>query len=399
MPEFVWEATTRSGELRKGIIEASDAESVKTKLRAQQLQPTKVKKKPKEISITIGKPVKGKDLVVFTRQFSTMIDAGLPLVQCLDILGSQTTNRAFQKIIYDVKGSVEAGATFADALKKHPKVFDDLFVNLVAAGEVGGILDTILNRLSAYIEKAEKLKSKVKKSMIYPAMVMFVAILVITVLLVFVIPKFKEMFADFGGAVLPAPTQMVLSLSAWFRANLPLMAGMVIGLIIIIVVLKRHPKTKELFDRIILKLPLFGTLFTKIAVAKFTRTMGTMLSSGVPIIDALEIVSKTAGNKVIEKAMLYTKDKIGEGKNLADPMRDTKIFPSMVVQMVAVGESTGALDSMLTKIADFYEDEVDTAVDAMTSMIEPFMMVFLGGIVGFFLVAMYLPIFRLAKNV
>lgn len=398
MPVFVWEGKTRQGEERAGTMEAASADIVIDRLKAQQIQASRVKKKPKELHLKIGSGVAQKEVVVFTRQFATMIDAGLPLVQCLEILGSQQTNIHFQKVIMTVKGDVEAGSTLADGLGKHPKIYDDLYVNLVAAGEVGGILDTILNRLALYMEKNMKLKRQVKGAMVYPSVVLVVAVGVTTVLLVFVIPVFEKMFKDFGGA-LPAPTQFVIDLSNSLRANFVVVA---IGITVLILTLRaigKTPKGRLFFDNLILKAPVLGPVFRKVAVAKFTRTLGTMISSGVPILDALQITARSAGNKVVENAIMYTRERISEGRTMADPLAETAVFPAMVVQMIAVGESTGAMDAMLQKIADFYEDEVDTAVAALTSMLEPLMMVVLGILLGGLIVAMYLPIFELADNI
>lgn len=403
MATFVWEGRTRGGELRNGTIEAKDAAEVERKLRAQAISPEKVKKKATEIHLPKMPGFGGvstKDLVIFTRQFSTMIDAGLPLVQCLEILGTQMDNRAFKEILMDVKENVESGATFADSLKKHPKVFDDLYVNLVAAGEVGGILDTILSRLAVYIEKNQKLKKKVKGAMVYPICIVIVAIAVLLVLLYYVIPVFKKMFEDFGSkAALPAMTQNLIDLSDWMRRNWYFVVGFFVGVPTGVHYFKKWPKGREMWDAMVLKLPIFGSLIRKVAVAKFTRTLGTMVSSGVPILDALDIVARSAGNKVVEGAIYHAREKISEGKTMAEPLGESGVFPGMVVQMIAVGENTGALDQMLNKIADFYDEEVDAAVDALTSLLEPMMLVLLGGMVGYFLIAMYLPIFNLASVV
>jgi type IV pilus assembly protein PilC len=332
--------------------------------------------------------------VIFSRQFATMIDAGLPLVQCLDILINQQDNKSFQKVLSDVKVDVESGSTFAKALGKHPKVFDQLFVALVAAGEVGGILDTIMNRLSAYIEKNMKLKKKVKGALAYPTVVLIVAFVVVMIMLIFVIPTFQKMFADFGGT-LPLPTQVVVDLSSFIRGWWFVLFPALIAMKYLIGYLLRTKQGSKFKDEVSLKLPVFGDLLRKVAVAKFTRTLGTMITSGVPILDGLEIVAKTAGNQVIEKAILKTKDRIAEGKTIAEPLLESGVFPPMVCQMITVGEATGALDVMLAKIADFYEDEVDIATDSLTQLIEPLMIVFLGFIVGGLLVTMYLPIFKL----
>jgi type IV pilus assembly protein PilC len=394
--QWLWEARTKGGETKKGEMEASDAEAVNARLKSLGLNPVKVKKKPLEINIPgLGGGVTGKDILIFTRQFSTMIDAGLPLVQCLDILGSQMDNPAFKKVIFQIKAKVEQGSTFADALKEHPKIFDELFVQLCAAGEVGGILDTILNRLATYREKSEKLKRKVKGAMIYPIIVLCVALGVTALLLLKVTPVFAKMFGDFGSA-LPGPTQVVVDLSEWLQAwILHLLAG-IAAFVVAIVASYRNPKGRRIWDRVLLRAPAFGSVIRKVAVARFTRTLGTMISSGVPILDALDVTAKTAGNRTVEDAIYYVRGKIAEGKNIAGPLAETNVFPSMVVQMIGVGEATGAMDAMLNKIADFYDDEVDAAVAGLTAMIEPLMMVFLGGVVGGFLIAMYLPIFSLA---
>ena len=399
-PVWKWTGKTKSGEVRSGEMEASDDAAVRARLSQLGLEPVKVKKKPKEIHIKlpgIG-GVTTKDILVFTRQFSVMIDAGLPLVQALDILGTQSDNPDFRSVLLAIKVKVESGSTFADALADHPKVFDELFVQLVRAGEIGGILDTILQRLGAYIEKNEKLKRRVKGAMVYPSIVLTVAIGVTVVLLAFVTPTFEKMFKDFGGAM-PAPTQFLINLSHGLTNNWYWFIGVPIALVVAFKSFTRHPRGQELWHAFVLKAPLFGPLIRKVAVARFTRTFGTMLSSGVPILDALQIVAKSAGNKTIEKGILYVRAKISEGKNIAGPLAETKVFPPMVVQMIGVGEATGAMDAMLSKVADFYDDEVDVAVAALTSMIEPLMMVFLGGVVGGFLVAMYLPIFSIAGNI
>jgi len=396
-PVWQWEGTTKSGEKKRGEMEAADAEAVNARLRQMSIQPSKVKKKAAEFNIKlpgIG-GVTNKDLVIFTRQFATMIDAGLPLVQCLDILAGQTDNAAFRDVLSKVKGKVEQGSTFADALKEHPSVFDELYVQLVAAGEIGGILDTILNRLAAYIEKAEKLKGKIKGALTYPVVVLLIGVGVTVVLLLKVTPVFEKMFKDFGSA-LPAPTQFVVDASNWMQANF--LYG-VAGLAVAVVAFRlfvRNPRGREIWDDVVLKSPIFGQLIRKVAVARFTRTLGTMISSGVPILDALEVTAKTAGNRTVEKAIRHAKAQISEGRTITQPLAETNVFPSMVVQMIGVGEATGAMDTMLAKIADFYDDEVDAAVAALTSLIEPIMMVFLGGVVGGFLIAMYLPIFSIA---
>jgi len=400
MAEWVWEARARNGETRKGIMEASDAEAVETRLRSQQLNPVKVKKKPKEINIVIGSPVSEKELVVFTRQFATMIDAGLPLVQCLEILSQQGDNKQFNKILKDVKGYVEQGGTFSEALRRHPKVFDDLYVNLVAAGELGGILDTILQRLAVYIEKRVKLKRQVKGAMVYPSAVLLVAIAVIFVMLTWVIPAFQGMFSEFGGEdQLPGLTKFMISVSEGFVGNIHWIFLGIAALVTSVGYSYRTKGGKRFWHKLLLTAPVLGPVMRKIAVARFTRTLGTLLSSGVPILDSMNIVARAAGNVIVEQAINDTAERIREGRTMAEPLMETKVFPSMVVQMIGVGEQTGALDTMLNKIADFYEEEVDVAVAALTSLLEPLMMVFIGGIVGVILIAMYLPIFEIAGKV
>jgi type IV pilus assembly protein PilC len=400
MSEFVWEARARSGELRKGVMDADDEPAVQARLRSQQLMPTKIKKKSKGLNFQIGTGVDLKEVVTFTRLFATMIDAGLPIVQCLDILCNQTDNKAFAVVLRDVKANVEQGATFSDSLRRHPKIFDQLYVNLVQAGEVGGILDTILNRLAVYNEKAIKLRRQVRGAMVYPSAVLVIFSLVLSVLLGWVIPSFKTIFKDLGASdELPYLTQIVIAVSEAFIGWLPLIVLVAIGAGVAIFYVNKRPTGKRFFHKMFLKLPVMGPVLRKIAVARFTRTLGTLLSSGVPILDALEIVAKTSGNMVVEEAIMYARAKISEGKNMAGPLLETNVFPPMVVQMVGVGEQTGALDAMLSKIADFYEEEVDVAVAAMTSLIEPIMMVGIGGTVGVVLIAMYLPIFSIAGKI
>ena len=398
MPVYVWEGKTPRGTTQKGEMEAVNEAAVRSSLRGQKIQVSKVKAKPKDLleNISFLQPkVTGKNLAVFTRQFATMIDAGLPLIQGLDILSSQEANPTLKKALARVKGDVESGSTLSNALKKHPKIFTDLYVSLVAAGEMGGMLDTILNRLAIYIEKAEKLKSKVKGALVYPSVVLVISMIVIAVLLIFVIPVFTEMFEGLGGE-LPALTQGVVDMSDFLRFNIVYILIAVAALWFAFVRFKATEKGRIIVDKTALGIPVFGSLLKKSGVANFTRTLGTMTSSGVPILDGLGIVAATAGNKIIEKAILDTRTSISEGKTIAEPLSKSGIFPPMVTQMISVGESTGALDTMLSKIADFYEDEVDAAVDALTSLIEPFMMVFLGGTIGTMLAAMYLPIFKMA---
>ncbi len=401
MPTFAYEGRTMSGEVKKGVIDAPNLASATATIRRQQIVPSSITEKKMGLGSIqlkipgLGKVITTKEVVVFTRMFATMIDAGLPLVQCLEILSSQQENKEFKKVLSDVKASVEGGSTFADALKKHPKVFDDLYVNLVAAGEVGGILDTILNRLSVFMEKNEKIKNAIKGAMTYPAAVIIVALIIVTGLLVFVVPIFEDMFSDFGKA-LPLPTQIVINLSDWLKSYWYILLLSLVG---VGYGLKKYYGTvrgRVVMDGVFLKIPVFGDLLRKTAIARFTRTLGTMLSSGVPILEALEVVAKTAGNKVIEAGIIKSRTALSQGKTFAEPLGETKIFPGMVTQMISVGESSGSLDSMLNKIADFYEEEVETAVSALTSLIEPMLMVFLGVIVGGLVITMYLPIFQLA---
>jgi len=397
MSVFVWEGKLANGSIKKGEIEASDKAAAAMILKRQRIIPTKLKTKAKKISL-FDKGIKTKEIVIFTRQFSTMINAGLPLVQCLDILSSQQPNPSFKKVLTQIKQDVEGGSTFADSLSKHPKVFDSLYVNLVAAGEIGGVLDTVLNRLAVYMEKNEQLKNKIKSAMTYPIIVLCVAFGVVAILMIFVIPTFSDMFKQFGSA-LPAPTQMVVNLSHFFRNFWWAMAGFIVVLIFGFKWIRTREKGRFYTDKLALRLPIFGDLIRKVAVAKFTRTLGTMISSGVPIMDGLDITSKTAGNVIVENAIRAVRTAISEGRSMSEPLEQTGIFPGMVVQMIAVGEATGAMDQMLSKIADFYDEEVDTAVEALTSALEPMLMVFLGGVIGFVVVAMYLPIFKMAQNV
>lgn len=400
MAEWVYEARTRAGEVQTGIIEADTKEAVQSRLRARQLNPVKIKKKGRELKLSLGTGVTPKELVVFTRQFATMIDAGLPLVQCLDILSSRGENKSLNAILKDVKDYVEQGGTFSEGLARHPKLFDELFVNLVRAGEMGGILDTILNRLAGYIEKRVKLARQVRGAMVYPVAIFFVAVIVVVVMLAWVIPSFKGMFAEFGGEdSLPALTQIVISASEGFLDHIVWIVLGAAALVFAIGWTYRQPAGKHFFHRMLLVLPILGPVMRKISVARFTRTLGTLLTAGVPILDALDVVKKSAGNVVVEGAIEQTSNKIREGRTMAEPLMETNVFPPMVVQMIGVGEQTGALDTMLNKIADFYEDEVDIAVAALTSLLEPLMMVFIGGIVGVILIAMYLPIFSIAGKV
>ncbi|HNU70938.1 MAG TPA: type II secretion system F family protein [Thermodesulfobacteriota bacterium] len=403
MPVFVWEGRDRVGHAQKGELEAENQAALRVHLRSKRITVTKIKEKQKSIfSGQIGgarrQRITPKDVVLFTRQFATMIDAGLPLVQGLEILASQQVNRSFKTVLTNVKETVESGSTFADALKRHPKVFDELYVNLVAAGEIAGILDTILNRLSIHMEKIQALKKKVKGAMVYPIIVLVVAVVVVAILLVFVIPIFANMFAEFGKE-LPAFTQMVIDMSDWLRKWILLMIVVSVTIGIAFRKYYQTPKGRAIIDDLLLKSPVIGDLIKKVSVARFTRTLGTLISSGVPILDGLDIVAGASGNNTIKNAITSTRKSIAEGKNIAEPLAETGVFPPMVVQMISVGESTGALDAMLEKIADFYDQEVDAAVDALTAMLEPMLMVVLGGVIGGLVIAMYLPIFTMAAAI
>jgi type IV pilus assembly protein PilC len=398
MPTYKWVAETRRGRILKGELEAADEKIAGLQLKRRNLTVKKIKEKPKDLfeNISFMKPkVTKKDLVIFTRQFSTMIDAGLPLVQGLTILSEQTENKTFKQILKKVTKDVEGGSALAEALSKHPKIFDSLFVNLVGAGEVGGILDTILQRLAAYIEKAEKLKSQIKGALTYPIVVMIIAILVISVILIFVIPVFEEMFRDLGSS-LPLPTQIVVNMSRFLKGNIHYIIGSLILLAWLFKMYRNSKGGRKRLDALSLQLPIFGVLLKKVAVARFTRTLGTMISSGVPILEAMEVVAKTSGNVILEEVIYEVRSSIAEGQTIAEPLSEAGVFPHMVVQMISVGEATGSLDTMLEKIADFYDNEVDIAVEALTSMLEPMLMVFLGGTIGGLVVSMYLPIFKMA---
>jgi type IV pilus assembly protein PilC len=401
MAVFRWEGISPKGEVMRGEMEAATRDAVIVRLRTQRIQPlpAKIKEKGKGLDRQIsipgwGESVKTRDIVVFTRQFATMIDAGLPIVQCLDILQAQATVKPMRKAIQQIKDDVEAGSSFNEALRKHPKLFDELYINMVAAGEVGGILDNIMNRLAVYMEKAARLRAKIKGAMIYPASIVTVAIAVTAILLVYVIPVFAELFSSFGQA-LPAPTQFVISLSNFTVRNIPFIVAIILGIVVFIMWLWRTEQGRLAIDGFLLRLPIFGDLFRKSAVARFTRTLGTLISSGVPILDALAITARTAGNRVVEKAVLATRISISEGKTIADPLTQSKVFPPMVCQMIAVGETTGALDAMLGKIAEFYEEEVDNAIANLTALMEPIVIVFLGVVIGGLVISMYLPIFQL----
>ncbi len=397
MPVFAYAGKARGGKSVTAEITADNRDAAIDQLRAQGVTVTTIEEKKKKAAEKKQK-VTDKDIVIFTRQFATMIGAGLPLVQCLEILSSQCDNKSFGRIIGDVKADVESGTTFADALKKHPTVFSGLYSNMVQAGEIGGALDTTLIRLAAQLEKAAKLKGQIKAAMVYPTAIMGVAIIVVSVLLVFVIPIFAKMFTDFGGA-LPGPTQFVIGVSEFMQSYIIFIIAAAGGGIYALKQYYTTPGGRIKIDTLMLKLPVAGDLIRKIAVAQFTRTFGTLLQSGVPIMEGLDIVARIAGNKIVEQAILDARSSVGEGKTLSEPLGKTGVFPPMVVQMINVGEATGALDVMLGKIADFYDDEVDAAVSALTALLEPALMVFLGTVIGFIVIAMYLPIFKMASVV
>jgi len=405
MATFAYVGRTRSGAVKKGELSAKTRDEAVDQLRKQSVVVTSLEEKKGggfDLSkISLGSGLTDKDLVVFTRQFGTMINAGLPLVQCLEILSTQSENKVLREAIGEVKTQVEAGSTFSDALRRHPKVFDDLYVNLVHAGEVGGLLDTILTRLAKYIEKAMKLKGQIKSAMIYPSAILGVAAVVITVLMIWVIPIFAKMFSELSGGKmgLPGPTQLVIDISNLFLNYWYVMLGSIVAVIFGTKKYYATPKGRMVIDKLLLKSPVFGDLIRKASVAKFTRTLGTLLASGVPLLDGMSICAKTAGNKVIEESLINARLSIAGGKTIADPLAASGVFPKMVTHMIAVGESTGALDAMLGKIADFYEDEVDQAVASLTSLLEPIMMVFLGIVIGFVVVAMYLPIFKMSEAI
>jgi len=400
MPIYKWEGKTAKGAIKKGEMEAPNEAAIRIHLRQQNIVPTKVVSKGKEfkISLPFKKKVNQRAIAIFTRQLATMIDAGLPLVQSLEILSLQQEGKLFKNIIREIREDVEGGSTFAGALKKHPATFNDLYTNLVVAGEEGGILDTILTRLANYIEKSEALKKKVKSALIYPATIVGVALIVVAILMIFVIPVFETLFKS-AGQNLPLPTLIVLTLSKLIKKYVVILIP---ALILLFYMARKYYQTQNgraVIDRLLLKLPVFGPLLRKIAVARFSRTLGTLVSSGVPILDGLTIVSRTSGNKTIETAILNARASIREGETIAEPLNRSKIFPPMVIQMISVGESTGALDNMLSKIAEFYEEEVDIAVANLTSLLEPFLMVFLGVVIGGVVIAMYLPIFQMASAV
>jgi type IV pilus assembly protein PilC len=399
MPNYAWKGRTRSGKTQEGVLVADSKDAVINVLRKQQIMVTAVTEKGKEFALPkMGGSISRKEIAIFTRQFSVMIDAGLPLVQCLEILGSQQENRVFQKILFEVRQDVESGATLADSLRKHPKAFDDLYCNMVAAGEAGGILDTILQRLSQYIEKIVKLRAAVRSAMVYPVAVIVIAIGVVWIILWKVIPTFATLFAGLG-AQLPLPTRITIALSKFIGAWWWLVF-LLIGLSIFAIF--RYHETysgRRVIDKLMLKIPVLGGVLKKIAVARFCRTLGTLVSSGVPILDGLEITAKTAGNAIVEDAIMSTRKSIEEGKTIAEPLKGTDVFPPMVVQMVAVGEQTGALETMLNKIADFYEDEVDEATANLLALLEPIMICFLGIVIGGIVISMYMPMFDLINKI
>jgi len=403
VPVYVWKGRTTAGEIQAGELTLESQEEALAALRKRRIIISSVREKKAEMKFSmpkLGGGVTTRDLAIFTRQFATMINAGLPLVQCLDILSKQTEKENFRTTIAQVMRDVEAGTTLAEALgkKEHSKVFDELFVNMVEAGEAGGILDNILQRLATYIEKAEALKRKIKGAMVYPAVVMSVAVLATVFMLIFIIPTFARMFTGFG-ADLPLPTKIVMGLSTFLRSYWWILLGTVV---VGAVAFQRYYITEKghmQVDKLLLRVPVMGDVIRKGAVARFTRTLSTLISSGVPILNGLEITARTSGNRVIQEAIMSARASIREGETIAAPLRQSTVFPQMVVQMISVGEETGALDDMLGRIADFYDDEVDTAVDSLTSLIEPVMIVFMGGIVGGMVIAMYLPMFKLINVV
>jgi type IV pilus assembly protein PilC len=403
MATFAYVGRSKSGAVKKGELVAKSRDEAVEQLRKQSVVVTSLEEKAAKegFSFKLGSGVSEKDLVVFTRQFGTMINAGLPLIQCLEILSTQSENAALRKAVGEIKVQVEGGSTFSDALRKHPKIFDDLYVNMVHAGEVGGLLDTILGRLSKHIEKAMKLKGQIKSAMVYPAAIVGIAAIVISVLMIWVIPVFEKMFKEMSGGkmALPGPTQLVIDMSNFVQGYWYIILGVIVALVVGIKKYYATPQGRLAIDKLLLKVPVFGDLIRKASVAKFTRTLGTLLASGVPLLEALTICAKTSGNKVVEGALLDAKVSISGGKTISEPLAKSGTFPKMVTHMISVGESTGALDNMLGKIADFYEDEVDQAVTNLTALLEPMMMVFLGVTVGFIVVAMYLPIFTMASAI
>jgi type IV pilus assembly protein PilC len=395
MPAFAWKGKNRLGDLQEGVFVADSRDAAVKTLQRNGIKITTIQAQTAKTPMRLNK-VKPKTLAIFTRQFSVMIDAGLPLVQCLEILGAQQDDKNFKSVIGEVRRDVEHGATLQAALSKHPKVFNDLYVNMVGAGEVGGILDIILQRLSGYIEKAVKLTGKVKSAMMYPLAVITIAIIVVYVIMVNVIPTFSQIYEGLGSG-LPAPTLICISLSNILLNYSYIVAGVVV---LIVVLYRQYYKTttgKLQIDSMYLKLPILGDILLKVGIARFCRTLSTLVSSGVPILEGMDITAKTAGNQVIQNAIQKCRDSVEQGRNIAAPLAETKVFPPMVVQMVGVGEATGALDVMLSKVADFYDDEVDNAVAALTSLMEPMIIAILGGVIGFIVVSMYMPIFSLGE--
>jgi type IV pilus assembly protein PilC len=400
MPSFVWKGKSRSGQVQEGQLLADTRDAAMLVLRRQQIQITSIREKGRQIKLIprIPRGVGSKRVAIFTRQFSVMLDAGLPLVQCLEILGDQEENRTFQAIINQVRTDVESGATLADSMRKHPKAFDALFTNMVAAGESGGILDIILQRLSVYIEKAVKLNSQVKSALIYPVSIIVIAALVVFIILWKVIPVFAQLFAGLGGEM-PLLTRIVISASNFVADYFFLILIVVVFGCVAVNRWHNTPHGRRLLDGAMLKIPVVGMLLRKISVARFCRTLGTLTASGVPILDGLEITAKTAGNAIIEDAIMAVRKSVEEGKSISEPLAQTKVFPSMVVQMINVGEQTGALDQMLSKIADFYEDEVDVAVAGLMKLIEPVMITVLGAVIGTIVAAMYLPLYSILSKI
>ena len=406
MPAFSYRGRTRvEGRIVAGTIEAEDVGALVVRLRQQGIIPSAIRLRSKALAprfnkrqIRFGSGVRKKELAVFTRQFATMINAGLPLIQCLDILAEQSSNKNFREIILALKKDIEGGSTFANALSKHPKIFDNLYVNMVSAGETGGILDTILNRLAIYIEKAQALKAKIFASLLYPVAVSVLAVGIVTVMLVFIVPTFASMFESLESA-LPTPTQILMNISNFLRSKILFILGLLLVIGIGLFQYRRTSIGEMQVAKLSLSLPIFGNLVRKTSVARFTRTLGTLVSSGVPILDALEITARTSGNKVIEKAIMATREGISGGENISEPLKKSQVFPPMVVQMVAVGEQTGALDAMLQKIAEFYEQEVDTAVEGLTALIEPVLLICLGAVCGSIVISLFLPILTMSSAI
>ncbi|HEY8470999.1 MAG TPA: type II secretion system F family protein [Longimicrobiales bacterium] len=398
MATFTYSARTLTGELQSGTIDLPSREDVVAYLRRQRLIPVKVEEKKSQFELGIGAGINTRQIVIFTRQFATMINSGLPLVQSLDILAKQTESKALRKVIEQVLYDVEAGNTLADSLRKHPKAFSELYVNMVAAGEAGGILDVILLRLATFLEKADALRRKIKGAMIYPAVIMVVAAAAVATLLIFVIPTFENMFAS-AGVPLPLPTRLVIELSRLLQSYWWAIGGAIVLLVAAVRQVYKTPAGQLAIDRLLLRIPLIGSLLRKAAIARFTRTLGTLVSSGVSILDGLEITARTAGNRVLHDAIMSARASIAGGETISEPLKRSGVFPPMVVQMINVGEQTGGLDEMLTKIADFYDDEVDSAVEALLAAMEPLMIVVLGVVVGGMIVAMYLPIFDMINAV